>query len=55
MYTIDSAIVWAISSIIDQTLKDEFVVRVKLSRNSNQTKMDEKSKKKAVKLIDAKI
>ena len=39
---------------IDQTLKDEFVVRVKLSRNSNQTKMDEKSKKKAVKLIDAK-
>ena len=40
---------------IEQTLKDEFVVRVKLSRNSNQTKLDAEGKEKTVKLIDAKF
>ena len=40
---------------IEQTLKDEFVVRAKLSRNSNQTKIDGKGKEKIVKLIDAKF
>jgi len=40
---------------IDQTLKDEFVVRAKLSRNSNETKIDTEGKEKAVKLIDAKF
>jgi len=38
---------------IDQILKDEFVVRAKLSRNSNTTKIDAKGKTKAVKLVDA--
>ena len=38
---------------IDQTLKDEFVVRAKLSRNSNQTTIDAKGKAKAIKLADA--
>jgi len=39
---------------IDQTLNDEFVVRVKLSRNSNKTMVDSKGKEKAIKLIDSK-
>ena len=38
---------------IDQTLKDEFVVRAKLSRNSNKTKINAKGKKQTIKLIDA--
>jgi len=37
---------------IDQTLKDEFVVRAKLSRNSNETKINAKGKPQAIKLID---
>jgi hypothetical protein len=37
---------------IDQTLNDEFVVRVKLSRNSNEKKIDANGKPKAIKLID---
>jgi len=40
---------------IDQTLNDEFVVRVKLSRNSNKTMVDSKGKEKAIKLIDSKF
>lgn len=37
---------------VDQTLNDEFVVRVKLSRNSNKKQTDAQGKTKAVKLID---
>ena len=37
---------------IDQTLKDEFVVRAKLSRNSNKTRTDTQGKVKAIKLIN---
>jgi len=38
---------------IDQTLKDEFVVRVKLSRNSNEKRVDANGKSHSIKLIDA--
>ncbi len=38
---------------IDQTLNDEFVVRVKLSRNSNEKRIDANGKSCSVKLIDA--
>ncbi len=38
---------------IDQELNDEFVVRVKLSRNSNEKRIDDKGKSHSVKLIDA--
>ena len=38
---------------IDQILKDEFVVRAKLSRNSNKIKINAKGKKQSIKLIDA--
>jgi len=38
---------------IDQTLNDEFVVRVKLSRNSNEKRIDANGKSHSVKLIDA--
>lgn len=37
---------------IDQILKDEFVVRCKLSRNSNKTKINAKGNTQAIKLID---
>ncbi len=40
---------------IDQTLNDEFVVRVKLSRNSNEKKIDANGKSKFIKLIDVKF
>ena len=38
---------------IDQTLKDEFVIRGTAKRVSNQTKVDEKGKTVNVKLIDS--
>lgn len=38
---------------IDQTLKDEFVIRGTVKRVSNQTKVDEKGKTVNVKLIDS--
>lgn len=40
---------------INKELKQEFVVRLKKSRNSNQTKIDVKGKEKKIKLIDAKF
>jgi len=40
---------------IEQTLNDEFVVRSKLSRNSNEKKIDADRKSKFIKLIDVKF
>ena len=39
-----------VSPNIDKVLGDEFVIRLKLSRNSNETYLDVKSKKRYVKI-----
>jgi len=40
---------------IDKELKDEFVIRLKLSRNSNETYLDDNSKEKHVKIKEARF
>mgnify|MGYP003574323419 CR=1 FL=1 len=40
---------------INKKLKDEFVIRLKLSRNSNETYLDDDSKERYVKIKEAKL
>jgi hypothetical protein len=40
---------------IDEVLKDEFVIRIKLSRNSSETSVDEENKRRYLKLKDIKF
>jgi hypothetical protein len=40
---------------IDKVLKDEFVIRIKLSRNSSETSVDEENKQRYLKLKDIKF
>jgi hypothetical protein len=40
---------------IDKTLKEEFVIRIKLSRNSPKTYVDEENKQRYLKLKDVKL
>jgi len=39
-------------AFIDKELEDEFVIRLKISRNSNETYIDDKAKEKYVKIVN---